>query len=231
MVRSILLVVLALIGSNASAQLWEKPATVDSVKKECAEIFGPRGGNTLHCFISHVRTSRSLCEFAAVVGDSQKCASWAEGSLKIHYDLAMPFVSGNQAGAAALKELFAYSLSTARTSAADPGELRTNYQRRMKERQQGAEDRISRLQVDYPAAAVPPPTPAQAARSKAMIACHNEASSRNLSGPSRTSFVSECLAGAQPSQGLDVACKKRADDQGLEMAVRADFLEGCLKGR
>jgi psiF repeat-containing protein len=77
------------------------------------------------------------------------------------------------------------------------------------------------------------------AQQERMKSCNNQASTQNLSGESRKSFMSECLAGKETSgtsaapmsqQDKMKACNTQASSQQLAGDTRKQFMSSCLKG-
>jgi hypothetical protein len=74
------------------------------------------------------------------------------------------------------------------------------------------------------------------AQQERMKSCNTQASTQNLSGESRKSFMSECLAGKETSGSSSMsqqdkmkACNAQAGSQQLAGDARKQFMSSCLK--
>jgi hypothetical protein len=86
-----------------------------------------------------------------------------------------------------------------------------------------------------PAAAVQAQQPTNSQQDR-MKSCNSQASSSNLTGSARSTFMSNCLSGSSTSasgsstqQEKMKSCNSQATTQGLAGNARQSFLSSCLK--
>ncbi len=77
------------------------------------------------------------------------------------------------------------------------------------------------------------------AQQQLMKSCNTQASSKNLSGDARKTFMSDCLSGKTSSgtstqnsqQMLMQSCNTTANSRNLTGDARKSFMSSCLKGQ
>lgn len=77
------------------------------------------------------------------------------------------------------------------------------------------------------------PSAAQAAQQQKMKDCNAQATTKNLKGDERKTFMSQCLSAAGVSmsqQDKMKACNKTATEKGLKGDDRKSFMSTCLSG-
>ena len=82
------------------------------------------------------------------------------------------------------------------------------------------------------------PSAAQAAQQQKMKDCNAQATTKNLKGDERKTFMSSCLSASAPAatpakmtqQEKMTACNKTATEKGLKGDDRKTFMSTCLSG-